>query len=300
VIPCISSAAEADFHSRKEIIMSYRTILAILDTADNTGAVADFAFAIAAGNDAHVIGLHAETISAVPLVAPMEIPDPVAVQALQDMAHAETVEVERIFRQRAAAAGASFEWRSFATSTGYGSGPLIESARSADLLIASQADPARPSDSHVDVDSFLFESGRPVLIIPYIMRQPKAIKRVLVAWNGSKEAARATFDAMPILKAADEVEIFSVDPLDNATQSGEMAGAEIAVTLARHGVKATLATAESTDKSASAVIENRLSDSSIDLLVMGAYTHSRLWQMIFGGTTKTLLQSMTALTLLSR
>ena len=79
--------------------MSYKTILAILDTADNSGAVADFAFAIAAQNNAHVIGLHAETISAVPLVAPMEIPDPVAVQALQDMAHSETTEVERIFRQ---------------------------------------------------------------------------------------------------------------------------------------------------------------------------------------------------------
>jgi nucleotide-binding universal stress UspA family protein len=62
----------------------------------------------------------------------------------------------------------------------------------------------------------------------------------------------------------------------------------------------TLATSQSADKSASSVIENRLSDSSIDLLVMGAYTHSRLWQLIFGGTTRTLLQSMTALTLLSR
>lgn len=280
--------------------MTYKTILAILDTADNSGAVADFALAIAAENNAHVIALHAETISAVPLVAPMEIPDPVAVQALQDMAHSETVEVERIFRQRAQASGASFEWRSFATSTGYGASPLIETARSADLLIASQADPARPSDSHVDVDNFLFESGRPVLMIPYIIRAPKPIRRVLVAWNGSKEAARATFEAMPFLKAADEVEVFSVDPVDTATQSSGMAGADIAANLARHGVKVTLATAESASKTASAVIENRLSDSSIDLLVMGAYTHSRLWQMIFGGTTKSLLQSMTALTLLSR
>ncbi|KQV83576.1 universal stress protein [Rhizobium sp. Root1220] len=280
--------------------MSFKTILAILDTADNCTAVSDFAFAIAAQNNAHVIGLHAETVAVVPLVAPMEIPDPVAVQALQDMAHAETVEVERIFRRKAQTEGISFEWRSFSSSAGYGSAPLIESARSADLLIASQADPARPSDSHVDVDNFLFESGRPVLLIPFILRQPKPIKRVLVAWNGSKEAARATFDALPILQAADEVEVFSVDPVDNALQSAAVAGADIAATLARHGVKATLATATTTDRNISAVIENRLSDSSIDLLVMGAYTHSRLWQMIFGGTTKSLLQSMTALTLLSR
>ncbi|PDT02355.1 universal stress protein [Rhizobium chutanense] len=279
--------------------MSYKTILAILDTTDNSGAVADFAFAMAAESGAHVIGLHAETISAVPLVAPMEIPDPVAVQALQDMAHGETIAVERIFRAKAVAAGASCEWRSFATSIGYGAAPLIDSARSADLLIASQADPARPSDSHVDVETFLFETGRPVLIIPYILRQPKPIRRVLIAWNGSKEAARATFDALPILKAAEEVEIFSVDPADTALQSPLTSGAEIAATLARHGVKTTLATARSVDKNASHVIENRLSDSSIDLLVMGAHPHSWLWQMIFGGTTKSLLQSMTALTLLS-
>ena len=280
--------------------MSYKTILAILDTIDNSSAVADFAFALAAENGAHVIGLHAETISAVPLVAPMEIPDPVAVQALQDMAHSETIAVERIFREKAAAAGGSSEWRSFATSIGYGASPLIDSARSADLLIASQADPAKPSDSHVDVNSFLFETGRPVLMIPYIIRQPKPIRRVLIAWNGSKEAARATFDALPILKAADEVEILSVDPADTALQSPLTAGAEIAATLARHGVKATLSTAETVDKNTSDIIENRLSDDSIDLLVMGAYTHSWLWQTIFGGTTKTLLQSMTALTLLSR
>lgn len=280
--------------------MSYKTILAILDTADNCTAVADFAFAIAAANGAHVIGLHAETIAVVPLVAPMEIPDPVAVQALQDMAHSETVDIERIVRRKAQTEGISFEWRSFASSTGYGSAPLIESARSADLLIASQADPAKPSDSHVDVNNFLLDSGRPVLMIPFVIRKPKPIKRVLIAWNGSKEAARATFDALPILKAADEVEVFSVDPVDNALQSAAVAGAEIAATLARHGVKVTLATATTTDRHASTAIENRLSDSSIDLLVMGAYTHSRLWQLIFGGTTKTLLQSMTALTLLSR
>ncbi len=281
--------------------MSYKTILAILDTADNAAAVADFAFALAAEHNAHVIGLHAETVAVVPLVAPMEIPDPVAVQALQDMAHSETIEIERIFRARAQASGISFEWRSYASSSGYGSAPLIESARSADLLIASQADPERPSDSHVDVDNFLFESGRPVLMVPFVLKKPKPIKRVLVAWNGSKEAARATFDALPFLKAADEVEVFSVDPVENALQSAATAGAEIASMLARHGVKVTLATAHSAaDKNTSAVIENRLSDSSIDLLVMGAYTHSRLWQMIFGGTTKSLLQSMTAPTLLSR
>ena len=144
-----------------------------------------------------------------------------------------------------------------------------------------------------------FESGRPVLLIPYIFKQPKPIKRVLIAWNGSKEVARATFDAMPFLKGADSVEIFSVEPVDTGSHALHATVAAITAALARHGIKATHKTQESADKAAS-VIENRLSDSSIDLLVMGAYTHSRLWQMIFGGTTRTLLHSMTALTLLAR
>ncbi|MGO4438131.1 universal stress protein [Rhizobium sp. RAF56] len=279
--------------------MSYKTILAILDTPENTDIATDFALALAATHGAHVIGMHAEVISAVPLVVPMEIPDPVAVQALQDMARAEARDIEQRFRRAAQGKSASFEWLNYATSVGYGSHPLLEHARSADLVLAVQPDPAKPSDAHVDVESFLFESGRPVLLIPYIFKQPKPIKRVLIAWNGSKEVARATFDAMPFLKGADSVEIFSVEPVDTGSHALHATGAAITAALARHGIKATHKTQESADKAAS-VIENRLSDSSIDLLVMGAYTHSRLWQMIFGGTTRTLLHSMTALTLLAR
>src|SRR5262249_38694368 len=90
--------------------MSYKTILAILDTPENTDIAANFALALAAEHDAHVIGMHAEVISAVPLVVPMEIPDPVAVQALQDMARAEARDVEQRFRKAVQAKSTSFEW----------------------------------------------------------------------------------------------------------------------------------------------------------------------------------------------
>ncbi|CAN7263524.1 universal stress protein [Rhizobium rhizogenes] len=280
--------------------MSYKTILVILDTPDNAQVAVDFAAAFAKEYGAHIVGLHAEIVSTVPLVAPMEIPDPVAVQALQDMAHSQAVEIERLFRAKMEREGLDYDWRSFTSTVGYGSEPLIESARSADLLIAVQPDPSRSSDSHVDVESFLFESGRPVLMIPYIFSLPKPIRRVLIAWNGSKEAARATFDAMPFLKAADTVEIFSVDTSESSKQSPTETSLEIEATLARHGVRATLTTASCGGKTPSQVIENRLADNSIDLLVMGAYTHSWLWQLLFGGTTRTLLKSMTAMTLLAR
>src|SRR6185312_5464677 len=110
--------------------MSYKTILVILDTPDNTRVAVDFAAALAKEHGAHIVGLHAEIVSAVPLVAPMEIPDPIAVQALQDMAHSQAVDIERLFRSKMEREGIAYEWRSFASTVGYGSQPLIESARS--------------------------------------------------------------------------------------------------------------------------------------------------------------------------
>lgn len=281
--------------------MSYKTIVTVLDNPDNTRIAADFAAAFAKEYGAHIVGLHAEVVSAVPLVAPMEIPDPVAVQALQDVVHDQAIEIERLFRSQMEAVGLDYEWQSFASTYGYGTEPLVESARSADLLVAVQPDPSKPSDTQVDVETFLFDSGRPVLLIPYVLTEPKPIRRVLIAWNGSKEVARATFDALPFLKAADSVEILSVSTSEKETHPSRESGVQIAAALTRHGVRATFETAACANKSTpSQVIENRLADNSIDLLVMGAYTHSWLWQMIFGGTTRTLLQSMTAMTLLAR
>lgn len=280
--------------------MGYKTLLAVLDLQKDAQQITDFSISLAEQFGAHVVGLHAEALAAVPLVAPMEIPDPATVQALQDMAHKETVEVEKVFRSTAERNGTSHEWRSFVSSAGYSAASLIDSARTVDLVVAGQGESGLLSESRSDLENFLFESGRPVLLVPYILKQPKPIKRVLIAWNGSREAARATFDALPFLKAAEAVEVFSVDPPETSMQSAEMAGAEIAATLARHGVNVTVVRQESDNIPASAAIENRLSDSSIDLLVMGAYSHKRWWETLFGGVTRTVLDSMTALTLLSR
>ena len=279
--------------------MGYRTLLAILDTPKTTRQVTDFAVAIANQFEAHVVGAHAEAVAMVPLVAPMEIPDPATVQALQEMAHQETESVEKIFREIGTREGLSHEWRSFVTSSGFNSASLIDSARSVDLVIAAQSETGMLSETRSELESFLFESGRPAYADQRCLhRQP--IRRVLVAWNGSREAARATFDALPFLKAAETVEIFTVDASDKAGHAAPMAGAEIAASLARHGIKVTLTASENTGLDPAIAIENRLSDSSIDLLVMGAYGNKRWWEMLFGGVTRTLLDSMTALTLLSR
>jgi len=278
--------------------MTYKTIVAILDSPAHTAQITDFALALAERFDAHVLGVHAETLAAVPLIAPMEIPDPAAIEALQAASRRETAEVESLFRERVARNGRSADWRSFVSTAGYAASSVMEAVRAADLVVASQGNPA--NDSRTELENLLFDSGRPVLLVPYIMREPKAIQRVMIAWNGSREAARATFDAMPFLKNADSVEIFCVDPPERPNEVPYMAGVELAQALARHDVKVTLTTQDGGGVSAATAIENRLADNSVDLLVMGAYGTSRWWEMLFGGVTRSLLESMTALSLMSR
>lgn len=278
--------------------MTYKTIVAVLDSPAHAAQITDFALAVAESYDAHVLGVHAETLAAVPLIAPMEIPDPAAIEALQAASRRETAEVERIFRERIARSGRSADWRSFVSAAGYAASSVMEAIRAADLVVASQGNPA--NDNRSELENLLFDSGRPVLLVPFIMKEPKAIRRVMIAWNGSREAARATFDAMPFLKNADSVEIFSVDPPERPNEVPHMAGVELAQALARHDVKVTLTAQEGGGVSAATAIENRLADNSVDLLVMGAYGTSRWWEMLFGGVTRSLLESMTALSLMSR
>jgi nucleotide-binding universal stress UspA family protein len=280
--------------------MGYKTIVAIADTERNTPAVTAFALAIAEQFSAHVVGLHAERLATVPLIVPMEIPDPTSVELLQKAAQEETSRIETMFRSQASREGLSHEWRSYVSSAGYGSESLLECARSSDLIVACQNDPRHGSDGSAELETLLMESGRPLLLVPYVLSEPAPLRRALIAWNGSKEASRAAFDALPLLKMADSVEIFCVDPQGMPHQAPELAGADLATALARHDVNVTLRSEDNSEISPADAIENRLTDASVDLLVMGGYGHARWWEMLFGGVTRSILESMTAVTLISR
>lgn len=277
--------------------MGYKTILSILDNQKTAQQISDFSLALAEQFGSHVIGLHCEAVAGIPMLAPMEMPDPVAVQAMQDMAEKETTRIAEIFSHASQRDGISTEWRSITTSVG-SSEFLIDSGRCADLLVVAQGESGFLSEGRAEMEAALFESGRPVLLVPYILKSPKPIKRVLIAWNGSREASRAAFDALPFLKQAEAVEIFSV--IDDGKADKEITGAEIATALARHGVNVSVIQQEKASLGPAYHIENRLADADIDLLVMGAYSHKRWWEVLFGGVTRTVLDSMTALTLLSR
>jgi nucleotide-binding universal stress UspA family protein len=142
-------------------------------------------------------------------------------------------------------------------------------------------------------------SGRPILVVPYAGHFATLGQRVLVGWDASREATRAVGDAMPLLAAAEQVTVLAIDPQAGPGGHGELPGADISLHLARHGVKAVIERTVSADVPIGDVLLSRAADLGADLLVMGAYGHSRARELLLGGATRTVLGSMTLPVLMS-
>jgi nucleotide-binding universal stress UspA family protein len=276
--------------------MPIKTIAVILTDPETARVVTDSAISLAESHGAHLIGLHAEGIDPPPVLSPFDLPDASVIATLYEVSAERSKALEVLFNEAVQRAGISAGWRSVRGTSGMASQGVVESCRAADLVVASQPAAGRVGE----LDDVLFESGRPVLFIPWIAREFKAFDRILVAWDGSRESTRAIFDSTSLLRAAAEVEVFSIDAPDTKAQSAVVSGADIAETLARRGLRVTVNSQESARLPISAVIENRCSDFGADLLVMGAYSHARIRERLFGGVTQTLLESMTVPVLMSR
>jgi nucleotide-binding universal stress UspA family protein len=139
--------------------------------------------------------------------------------------------------------------------------------------------------------------GRPVLVVPRYGTFERLGERVLIAWNGSREATRAVHDAIPILKRAITVTVLSIDPeVDSPPRTPS---ADITLHLARHGIAAEAASTSSVDFGVGNALLSRAADLGADLIVMGAYGHSRMREMVLSGATRHLLQNMTVPVLMS-
>lgn len=150
------------------------------------------------------------------------------------------------------------------------------------------------------VEGTLFASGRPVLLLPEKSQATLHPERVLIAWDSSLEATRAVREALDILVAADDVRLVLVDPLAGESGQGAEPGADAAAYLARHGVKVAVDRLPSSGQSVAAVLARHAADMNADLMVMGAYGHSRLRERIFGGVTRSMLEAPPLPILLAR
>lgn len=201
------------------------------------------------------------------------------------------------FEQLAKRVGISFETRVISTSISGAADQIGRMGRRFDLVIVGQ--PRRKDALPDDVvdEGVLFESGRPVIFVPFIQKGAVKFDRVMVCWDGGRTAARAIADAMPFLQKAKQVEIVIVS--DKPGKMDELPGADLGQHLARHGLKVDVKRITSPDIGVPATILSYASDSSADMIVMGGYGHSRLREFVLGGATRGLLEAMTVPVLMS-
>ena len=165
---------------------------------------------------------------------------------------------------------------------------LVAAARCCDLIVLGYPDPPGLPKTW-PADRLLMESGGPMLIIPARAKAGAIGGKIVVAWNASREARRAVREAMPLLSAADWVTVLIVDPESSGHKFHEGPGVDLARYLARHGVQARISRLETHGSSVAEAILATTEEQAADLVVIGAYSHARLAEEIFGGVTRTLL-----------
>ncbi|HIJ61230.1 MAG TPA: universal stress protein [Rhodospirillaceae bacterium] len=275
---------------------AYRTILACLSDSDSAEATLGLALMVGQAHQAHVEAIHVrpDPAASVPLIG--EGMSGAMVEEM--MAAADAQATERASRVRAQFAAVrercnaplasgpapepqfSVSWREEA---GREEEVLANAGRLTDLVVFAHPDPDRDSPSIMSLNAVLMESGRPLLLAPAVL--PLSLgRRVAVFWNGSVEASRAVLAARPMLKKAETVMIFS------AIEGDQASPAELAGYLAWHGVKADVHSFSTAGHAGPALLKEA-GAMGCDLIVMGAYTHSRLRQLILGGVTRHVLHA---------
>lgn len=278
--------------------MTYKTFLAIVQNEEDAERVLDFAIPLVQRAGGHLVGLHTEAIP-IAYSSPVGFPEAEFMQATSEVNTERAAKLERLFNKRVQDAGIGHKWRSLESFSGDSGVSGLSSARSVDLVLVAQPSPNAEAPT-ADVETLIFDSGRPVLIAPYTGAATIDFKRVLIAWNASRESARAVFDALPFILAAEHAEVLVVDAEDNPARPADRAGEGVAATLARHGAKVSVNRVASDGRGIDEVLEQRVAETGADLVVLGAYSHSRLREFLFGGVTRSVLRSMSVMTFMSR
>ncbi|MQW89768.1 universal stress protein [Sinorhizobium saheli] len=269
--------------------MAYRTILSVIGIdrfEDDLQAAAD----ICGASNAHLSAL------VVKLAAPPPLGDYAATMSLawfeeRERDIAELREGVEKARRLLSNTGISFQVDSNYTEFASADYAIGERARYADLTLVGAGLSASPDLRSHAVNGALFNSARPVLLVPKNARANLAPKSVLLAWNSHIEAARAAREALDLMAGADMVHVTLVDPDGLPGRNGEEPGADIATYLVRHGINATVDRLPSAGRRVEEVLNQHALDVAADLLVMGAYGHSRMRERIFGGVTKSMIDA---------
>ena len=278
--------------------MSYKTILVHLTDMRRQANLVDVATSVAGQDNARLVGLC--VVPPIVVIAGAEGGPPVIIEEHRTAYRSQMARLRDSFEAATRAQTYQAEWRE--ADPGYADAAtlIIDQGRSADLIIAIQTDPEWQYSAQLEApERLVLESGRPVLLIPKSGTFSSPAKRVVVAWNGKREAARAVFDALPLLQQAKDVVVLWVDPQKDGDMAGDLPGVDICQALDRHGVncETTQTIRPSTD--VGDALLSAVRSHAADLLVMGCYGHSRLREFVFGGASRYVLQHMLVPVLMS-
>lgn len=279
--------------------MAIKDILVQVDTSRGNTARIDAALALADAWDGHLAALALVPEPYIPAAVGVNIPPEILEQQRQRAQEQADALLDAV-DDRAGRFGRPIERRREIAAVDRLPAVFARHARHADLTVVGQPDPEEGGvDQAFLVEASFMYSGRPALIIPYIGTRTMPPETVICCWDGSREAARAINDAIPFLEKAKRVLVTVIDPEKLGGRVGPIAGADMAAHLAHHGIEVEVKDLESGGLDVPDVILSHVADEAADMLVMGGYGHSRLREIVFGGTTQYILEHMTVPVLIS-
>ena len=268
--------------------MAIKDILLHIDTSDRGSSVSDFALSLATEMGAHLTaaGIVLEIVPPASFMG--EYPYDIMAEAMDQAREA----AQASFKKVAAAAPPTVQTElvMIQAISGQAREDFGRLARHFDIAIAGQGGDEGGSDDELMVEGALFSSGRPVFVVPNIHKGPAKLGKAMVCWDGGLPSARAVAGSIDILKRAGKVEVVSIAGRNLPNE--ELPGFNITRHLTRHGISATLKKLPAA-QDIGATLLSYAADSGADYMVMGAYGHSRLREFVLGGTTRTILGSMT-------
>jgi len=279
--------------------MSYKTILVSLNEVGRLAELVAATVTLARETGAHVSGLYVvPAVQVYPSVGFEAAPQ--VFEGNRSFFKDNGARVKQAFEAAMQREGLSHDFHQVDARTPVIADEVVSSGRVADLVIVSATNPEEITGVERDfVEQTVMALGRPVIVLPYKGNATLSLNEVIIGWDGGREASRATFDALPLLKKAAKVRVVRIDPQKDPSLRGGVAGADLAEALARHGVKAEAQGYPTDGQDEGQALMRCAADSGAGLIVMGAYGHSRLAEFIFGGATRFVLNRLVCPVLMS-
>ena len=280
--------------------MAYKNLLLHLDNSKACEKRVAVGLDLAQRFDAHLVGLYVSPELNVPSYIEAHLSDELRENQMT-LRRQKAEQVIAAFEEAARLAAVSVESRQVSALLNDIPEVLALHGRYSDLVILGQHDP--DDDQAIPaplIGETLLGLGHPALLVPYIGVPEGFGRQIMLAWDAGREAARAASDALPFLRRADLVRIVTVNPKRGIHGHGDTPGADIALSLARHGVTAKVQQMASEELEVADLLLSRAADFGTDMIVLGAYAHSRVRDLIFGGVTRSLLRHTTLPLLLSQ